>query len=93
MAKAKTSQATKQAHKSTGCKSTIIKFTNKRGKVIEFKGRAGKSCGPRKTSSSARAREVRSLLAKAGKQCGARHGYFTKEAGKCVRDAFKTSFR
>ena len=71
----------------------MISFTTKRGKKIQFEGKAGKACGPRKKSDSRKAREVRSLLATAGKQCGKRFGYFTKASGKCVRDAFKTSYR
>jgi hypothetical protein len=47
MAKAETKTATKAAHKKAGCKKTIISFTNKRGKTIEFMGNAGKGCTPR----------------------------------------------
>jgi hypothetical protein len=93
MAKAKTALSTKKAHKSAGCKGAVISFTTKRGRKVEFKGKAGKSCGPRKTSTSASAKAVRKLLAAAGKQCGKRFGYFTKASGKCVRDAFKSSYR
>jgi len=32
----------------TGCKGGIVRFKTKRGKVIEFKGKQGPSCGPRR---------------------------------------------
>jgi hypothetical protein len=47
MAKSKTKPATKAAHAKAGCAKTSISFTNKRGKTIEFKGKAGKGCTPR----------------------------------------------
>ena len=47
MAKARTSPSTKAAHRSKTCKRAKIAFTTKRGKKIEFMGKAGKSCGPR----------------------------------------------
>jgi len=89
MSKAKTAPATKKAHKSAGCKGAVISFTTKRGKKVQFQGKAGKACGPRKLSNSSAAKAVRSLLAKAGKQCGKAHGYFTKASGKCVKEAFR----
>lgn len=93
MSKAKTAPATKKAHKSAGCKEAMISFTTKRGKKVQFEGKAGKACGPRKPSNSAASKAVRSLLATAGKQCGKKFGYFTKASGKCVRDAFRSSYR
>jgi len=47
MAKAKTKPATKAAHKKAGCRKALISFTSKRGKKIEFEGKAGKDCKPR----------------------------------------------
>ena len=92
MSKARTSPTTKKAHKSAGCKGTMISFTTKRGKKVQFEGKAGKSCPPRKTSSSKDSRAVRAIFADASKQCGKRFGYFTKESGRCVKDAFKSNY-
>jgi len=90
--KATTSPATKKAHKSTGCKGMMISFTTKRGREVQFEGKAGKSCLPRKTSSSKNSRAVREIFADASKQCGKLFGYFTKESGRCVKDAFKSNY-
>lgn len=32
----------------TGCKGGVVRFKTKRGKVIEFRGNQGPSCGPRR---------------------------------------------
>lgn len=89
MAKAKTDPKTKAAAKKAGCAKHVIKFTDKGGNVIEFMGKAGKDCGPRKVSQSKAAKAHRKTFAQASLQCGKKHGYFTKAQGACVRDALR----
>jgi hypothetical protein len=38
----------KKKKKPAGCKHAVISFKTKRGKRIEFKGKTGATCGPRK---------------------------------------------
>lgn len=83
---------TKAAHKGAGCAKRVISFKNKNGKLVEFMGSAGKSCEARGVSQSAKAKAVRSLLAKVGKDCGKKHGYFTQASGACVRAAFAKQY-
>jgi|WetSurMetagenome_2_1015567.scaffolds.fasta_scaffold300915_4 hypothetical protein len=78
MAKAKTKTSTKNAKKAAGCRGTVISFTNKRGKTIEFKGRAGKACGPRKKPTPP-PKHFRDEFARQAKACkGGTRGAFLK---------------
>jgi hypothetical protein len=69
MAKAKTSPGTKAAKRSSKCSRHTVKFTTKRGKVIEFAGRLGKTCGPRPKPKTGHLRHYKSNFAKAAKHC------------------------
>lgn len=57
------------AKKAKGCKRGTIKFKTKRGKVIQFAGRVGSDCGPRKKPSTAHLKHYKSALARASKAC------------------------
>jgi hypothetical protein len=70
MAKARTSPATKKLQRSSTCKRGTIKFTTKRGKTIEFKGRAGKSCGPRPKPKTSHLKPYQRVFAQAARSCG-----------------------
>lgn len=76
MAKARTSPATKAAHKRGGCKKTAISFTTKHGKTIEFRGNAGKACGARRKPTPPPKR-YRDAFARQARACkGTSHGKF-----------------
>ncbi len=72
MAKAKTSPTTKKLQKSSTCKRGTIKFTTKRGKVIEFTGRGGKTCGPRPKPKTGHLRHYKTVFRAAAKHCKGR---------------------
>lgn len=78
MAKAKTAPSTRAAKKRAGCRKTIVSFTNKRGKKIEFRGNAGKNCGPRRKPTPPPKR-YRDEFARQAKACkGGTRGQFLK---------------
>ena len=55
--------------KPAGCKRRTIRFKTKRGKVIQFSGRSGASCGPRPKPSTAHLRHYKSAMRAAAKHC------------------------
>ena len=61
----------------TGCKSGIIRF-RAHGKVVEFKGKQGPSCGPRRKPTPP-PKHFRVEFARQAKACkGSKHGAFIK---------------
>lgn len=69
MAKARTSPSTKKLQRSKTCKRGTIKFTTKRGKTIEFQGRAGQSCGPRPKPKTSHLKPYQRQFATAARAC------------------------
>ena len=60
--------------KPAGCKRTTIRFKTKRGKTIQFSGRSGASCGPRKKPSTAHLRHYKTAMARAARHCKGKPG-------------------
>lgn len=78
MAKRKKKRSAGPARKS-GCRRTTIKFKTKRGKVIEFAGKAGKDCGPRPKPKTGHLRPYKKEFARQAKVCkGRTRGAFLK---------------
>lgn len=69
MAKARTSPKTKAAQKRKGCARTTISFTTKRGKKVEFDGRAGQACGPRPKPKTGHLAPYKKAFAQAARDC------------------------
>lgn len=72
MAKAKSSPSTRAAKKRAGCAGHLVSFTTKRGKRIEFRGKLGKSCGPRAKPSTRHLSAYKTGFTRAAKSCKGR---------------------
>lgn len=75
------------------CKRGTIKFKTKRGKTIQFSGRKGADCGPRKKPSTAHLRVFKSVMKDAAPSCkrGARGS--VKAYRKCIGAAVRQAAR
>lgn len=60
--------------KPAGCKHGKIRFKTKRGKTVEFSGRSGASCGPRKKPSTAHLRHYKTAMGRAARHCKGKPG-------------------
>lgn len=62
----------------TGCKAGIVSFETKRGKTIEFRGKQGPTCGPRRKPTPPPKR-YRDEFARQARACkGSSRGAFLK---------------
>jgi hypothetical protein len=57
-----------------GCRTGIVRFKTKRGKVISFRGKTGAGCSPRKKPSTRHLAPYKRALAKASRACRGKHG-------------------
>lgn len=69
-----------------GCSVGTISFRTKRGKRIEFRGRSGTSCGPRKKPSTRHLAVFKKAFKAAAKKC---HQSSRKARNACVRAKLK----
>ena len=67
--------------RSSSCRTGIVRFKTKRGKVVSFRGKTGAGCAPRKKPSTRHLARYKSALAKASRACKGRHG---KSFRSCV---------
>jgi hypothetical protein len=67
------------------CSTGIVRFKTRRGKVVEFKGKSGPSCGPRPKPKTGHLRAFKSAFAKAARAC--KHASH-KRSGKHGKSAF-----
>jgi hypothetical protein len=75
---AKKKRRSRSSAPKTGCKSGIVRFRSKRGKIIEFKGKQGPACGPRRKPTPPPKR-FRDAFARQARACkGSSHGAFIK---------------
>jgi hypothetical protein len=63
------------------CRSGIVRFKTKRGKVISFKGKTGPGCSPRRAPSTRHLAPYKRKLAAAARAC---KGKSAKAFRKCV---------
>lgn len=65
----------RRRRKSTGsCRVGIVRFKTKRGKVIQFRGKTGPGCPPRKKPSTRHLAPFKRALASAARACRGKHG-------------------
>jgi len=77
MAKSK-SRRKRSPRPKTGCKGGIVRFTTKRGRVIQFKGKQGPACGPRRKPTPPPKRFRKAFAAQAKACSGTTRGKFLK---------------
>lgn len=69
----------KKSSRGASCRAGIVRFKTKRGKVVQFRGKTGPGCAPRKKPSTRHLARYKSALAKASRACkGKRGGAFRK---------------
>jgi len=69
----------RRARRSSGCRTGIVRFKTKRGKVVSFHGKTGAGCSPRKKPSTRHLSRYKSALAKAARACkGKKAGAFRR---------------
>lgn len=54
---------------SGGCRTGIVRFKTKRGKVVSFRGKTGANCAPRKKPSTRHLAPYKRKLAAAARAC------------------------
>lgn len=59
----------RRARKSSGCRTGIVRFKTKRGKVVSFHGKTGANCAPRKKPSTRHLAPYKRKLAAAARAC------------------------
>jgi len=72
----------KRSRRSGGCRTGIVRFKTKRGKVVSFHGKTGASCSPRKKPSTRHLAPYKRKLAAAARAC---KGKSAKAFRSCVR--------
>ena len=75
-------------------KTVNIKRKGSRKVIASFKAHVGSGCAPRskKSYKTGHLREAKDLMKRAAPQCARAHKPFTKPYGKCIRQAFKSSY-
>lgn len=71
----------KKSSRGASCRAGIVRFKTKRGKVVQFRGKTGAGCAPRKKPSTRHLAKYKSALAKASRSCRGKHGSAFR---KCV---------
>lgn len=66
------------------CRTGVVRFKTKRGKVVQFRGKTGPGCGPRKRPSTRHLAPYKSALRAAAKSC---KGLSRREFQSCVASA------
>jgi len=64
----------KRSRRSSACRTGIVRFKTKRGKVVSFHGKTGAGCAPRKKPSTRHLARYKSALAKASRACKGKRG-------------------
>lgn len=72
----------RRARKSSGCRTGIVRFKTKRGKVVSFPGKTGAGCSPRKKPSTRHLAPYKRKLAAAARAC---KGKSMKAFRSCIR--------
>ena len=73
------------------CKRGTVRFKTKRGKVIQFSGRKGDGCGPRKPPSTAHLREFKSAMRSAAPGCKRKAKGSVATYRRCIGNAIKSA--
>lgn len=69
----------KRSRGGKSCRAGIVRFKTKRGKVIQFRGKTGAGCSPRKKPSTRHLAKYKRSLAAAARACkGKSAGAFRK---------------
>lgn len=63
------SRKSRKSRKSHGCRTGIVRFKTKRGKVVSFHGKTGAGCAPRKKPSTRHLAPYKRKLAAAARAC------------------------
>lgn len=73
------------------CKRGTIRFKTKRGKTIQFMGRKGSDCGPRKKPSTGHLREFKSAMKSAAPGCKRKAKGSVAVYRRCIGNAIKSA--
>lgn len=73
------------------CKRTTIKFKTKRGKTIQFTGKSGSNCPPRKKPSTAHLRVWKNVMKEVAPGCKRKSKGNVKVFRRCVGNAMKSA--
>ncbi len=71
----------RRSRKSGGCRTGMVRFKTKRGKVVSFHGKTGAGCAPRRAPSTRHLAPYKKKLAAAARAC---KGKSAKTFRRCV---------
>lgn len=60
--------------RSASCRAGVVRFKTKRGKVVQFRGKTGPGCAPRKKPSTRHLAPYKRKLAAAARACKGKSG-------------------
>ena len=74
----------RKGHKRAGCRVGMIRIRTRRGKIVQFRGKTGPGCAPRKKPSTRHLKVYQRMMASAARSC---KGLSKKQFESCVASA------